>query len=256
MTVQFLQLTCTELGDLVKQTTSSTLPYDVAPSDFLKKAFDTVGPSIQVIIISCLVSGTVPAFLKHPVIQPLLEKPNADINCLNNYHPISKLPFIKKILERVVLSQLLPFLNSTHKFEPFQSGFTTHHSTETALLKVLNVLLLSVDSGDNAVLVLLDLSAAFDTVDHNILLSHLEHWLGIKGTVLCWFESYLKSWYFSVSVGQFISSSASLLYGVPQRSILGPLIFNLYMLPLGNIIRKYTISLNFYADDSHSLWSL
>ncbi len=98
----------------MKQTKSSTSPYDVVPSDFLKEALDIVGPSIQVIINSCLVSGTVPVFLKHAVVQPLLKKPNADINCLNNYRPISKLPFLSKILERVVLSQLLPFLNSTH----------------------------------------------------------------------------------------------------------------------------------------------
>ncbi len=195
--------------------------------------------SIQTIINFCLVSGTVPAFLKHAVVHPLLKKPNVDVKCLNNYRPISKLPFFSKVMEKVVQSQLLLFLNSTMIFEPFQSGFATYHSTETALLKVMNDLLLAVDSGENAVLILLDLSAAFDTVDHDILLSHLEHWVGIKDTALSWFKSYLKSRTLSVAIGQFSSSSVSLPYEVPQGSILGPLVFNLYMLPLGNIIRKY-----------------
>lgn len=96
------------------QTKSSYSTSDALPSDFFKVAFITIGPSIHVIIISCLVSGTVPVFLKHGVVQPLLKKPNADINCLNNYRPISKLPFLSKVLERVVLSQLLSFLKSTH----------------------------------------------------------------------------------------------------------------------------------------------
>lgn len=130
-----------------------------------------------------------------------------------------------------------------------------HHSTEAALLKLMNNLLLAVDSGDNAVLILLNLSATFDTVDHNILLSHLEQLVGFKVTSLLWFNSYLKSRTFSVVIGQF-SSSVSISCGVPQGSVLGPLLFNRYMLQLSNIIRKYNISFHFYADDSQLYFPL
>ncbi len=107
--------------------------------------------------------------------------------------------------------------NSTMIFEPFQSGFATYHSTETALLKVMNDLLLAVDSGENAVLILLDLSAAFDTVDHDILLSRLEHWVGIKDTALSWFKSYLKSRTLSVAIRPvFLILSFSPLWGTSR----------------------------------------
>lgn len=247
---QFQHMSLEELSNLIKPMKPTSTSQESVPSSIIKDAFDTVGPSIQVIINSCLAYGTVPACFKHAIVQPLLKKHNLDVQCLNNYRPISKLPFISKVLEKAVLSQLLPFLNSHNILEPFQSGFRALHSTETALLKVTNDLLLTLDSGDNAVLILLDLSAAFDTVDHNILLSRLEQCVGIKGTALDWFSSYLKHRTFSVSIDQFSSSTAPVSYGVPQGSILGPVLFCLYMLPLGDIIRKYDISFHFYADDS------
>ncbi len=122
----------------------------------------------------------------------------------------------------------------------FPVGFRSLHITETALLKVSNDLLQVLDTGSHAVLVLLDLSAAFNTINHSILLHWLEKLVGIQGIALQWLASYLKDRTFSV--GKYSSLSAPLSCGVPQGSILGPLLFTLYMLPLGAIFKKYKIS--------------
>uniref|UniRef100_A0A3Q3IT75 Reverse transcriptase domain-containing protein n=1 Tax=Monopterus albus TaxID=43700 RepID=A0A3Q3IT75_MONAL len=167
----------------------------------------------------------------------------------SNFRPISNLPFLSKVLEKIVYAQLLAFLDEHNILETFQSGFKTQHSTESALVKVLNDIFLATDSGNCVVLVLLDLTAAFDTVDHNILISRLEHWVGIRGIALEWFRSYLKDRSFCVKLGDAVSSSEPLVYGVPQGSVLGSLLFSLYLLPLGTILRNHSVSFHFYADD-------
>src|SRR4029434_4095671 len=131
-------------------------------------------------IINCfLLTGIFPSELKTALVRPLLKKSNLDSSVLINFRPISNLPFLSKILEKIVFKQLNNFLDANCAFDTFQSGFRSNHSTETALVKVVNYLRINADSKKRSVLALLDLSAAFDTFD------------GLAGPVLNWFRTYL-----------------------------------------------------------------
>lgn len=135
-----------------------------------------------------------------------------------------------------MVGQLQNNFSASRLLEPFQSGFRSGHSTETALLRVMKGLLVAADSGACGILVLLDLSAAFDTICHTILLDRLHKWIGLSGVALKWFESYLSERTQFVYSGANRSQTVPLRQGVPQGSILGPTLFSIYMLPLGQII--------------------
>ncbi len=218
---------------------------DVLLGGLFREVLDTISPTLLAFINSSLINGVFPESFKHAIVQPLLKGPHLDPTVHNNYRPISKLSFISKVLEKVALSQFTSYLDTFNILDPFQSGFRALHSTESALLKVTNYILLSIDSGSSAILILLDLRAAFDTVDHNILLKRLECVVGVQGLALEWFASYLKERTFSVNIGSFTSPPAPVHCG----SILGPLLFSLYMLPLGSILQKHNINYHCYADD-------
>lgn len=247
---QFEPVSMPDLAGIVKHMKPSTCPHDCIPTWFLKQVFKTVGPSILNLINNSLMAGVVPGNFKHAIVQPVLKRIGLDPTDLGNFRPISKLPFLSKVLEKVVLIQLQSFLEKNLVFEVFQSGFRVKHSTESALLRVQNDLLLNTDTRASSILMLLDLSAAFDTIDHNILVSRLENHVGICGIALKWFTSYLADRSFAVKVGECMSTSAPLKCGVPQGSILAPLLFSLYLLPLGAIFRKHGVSFHLYADDT------
>lgn len=188
-----------------------------------KEIIRSIGPCLASIINSSLESGRVPSYFKQAVVQPLVKKPNLDPSLLSNFRPISKLPFISKLFEKVVAHQLTVALNILDKFE---SGFRQRHSTETARLRVSNDIMMSSDADKCSILVLLDLSAAFDTVDHCILLDRLGEWVGISGRPLDWFSSYLSDRSFSVTVGPYMTECVALSCGVSQGSVLGPILFS------------------------------
>ncbi len=200
------------------------------PSKLLKEVLLEVIDPLLAIINSSLSLGYVPKTFKLVVIKPLIKKPQLDPKDLVNYRPISNLPFLSKILEKVASSQLYSFLEKNNICEDFLSGFRPSHSTETALIRVTNDLLLSSDRGCISLLVLLDLSAPFDIIDHNILLNRLEK---SSGSALAWFKSYLSDRHQFVAVNEEVSYRSQVQYGVPQGSVLGPLLFTLYMLPVG-----------------------
>ena len=222
---------------------------DPIPTSVLYDCLDKIIPIVTSIMDISLSSGIVTHCFKHALVKPLLKKASLDPNCLKHYRPVSSLPFLSKVLERIVLKQFLQHLQSHSLLEPFQCAYRKCHSTETALLRVVNDLLQTSDRGCVSILSLLDLSAAFDTIDHNILITRLRSTFGCSGMVLEWFTSYLSCRTQSVFVGH-ESTPSVLKCGVPQGSVLGPLLFTLSTHPLSTVICQSGISYHFFSDDS------
>jgi hypothetical protein len=129
-----------------------------------------------------------PATPQDAIIRPLLKKPTLDRNTLSNYRPVSNLPYLSKLIEKAVLAQLTHYLTKFNLLPVQQSAYKANHSTETALLSLYDDLLTTADAGDASALLLLDLSAAFDTIDHNILLDRLSQFVGLSDHALGWFR--------------------------------------------------------------------
>ena len=194
-------------------------------------------------------SGIVPSNLKQAVVSPILKKDNLDRNCLKNYRPISNLPFIAKVLEKVAAKRLIEHLDKHNMHEELQSAYRVHHSTETALMKVHDDVTLALDKKRAVMLLLLDLSAAFDKLEVTELLDTLQHYFSVCGTALKWFESYMSDRYFRVQASGEMSKWVSLRYGVPQGSVLGPLLFSIYTTPMKDILQRHGVQYHKFADD-------
>ena len=209
-----------------------------------------LAPIITSIINLSLSTAMFPQAFKHAIVTPLLKKPALDKESLSNYRPISNLSYLSKLTERIVLQKLSVHLSSNDLFNKHQSAYTKHRSTETVLLSVCNTVTNAMSNQRITGLCMLDLSAAFDTIDHGILLERLSSWFGISGSALNWFSSYLMDRTLSVKVQEFSSSPTNLNYGVPQGSVLGPILFSLYTTPLSSLISSHSLDHELFADDT------
>ena len=223
---------------------------DPLPGKLFYECLDVMIPFITTIFNESLSNGVFPTDLKESIVIPLLKKESLDCDIFKNYRPVTNLPFISKVLERIAYSQIVDHVTKNELTDMFQSAYKSRHSTETALLKVVNDILCAIDDGNVTLLTLLDLSAAFDTIDHTILLERLKISFGIDGVVLDWIRSYLSDRKQKVKVNNDISSEIPVKYGVPQGSVLGPLLFTMYVYPLTDVFIENNMPYHTYADDN------
>jgi len=245
----FTPTTDDEVLRIIQGSPNKWCDLDPLPTPLLKDCLEPLLPVIRKIVDLSLSTSTMSDNLKESILNPLIKKSILDCEILKNYRPLSNLPFIEKIIEKVVVKRLVTYLVENGLCDPLQSAYKEGHSTETALVKVLNDVLVAIDEKDSVVLVLIDLSAAFDTIDHKLLLWTLEHRLGIKGQVLAWIKSYLTNRRQRVVINGVCSEEHVLSCGVPQGSVLGPILFSMYLIPVRDILQKHGIPYHFYADD-------
>ncbi len=223
---------------------------DPIPTALLKKCVHSLLPIITKIVNTSITSGNFPDEFKQSIITPLLKKPTLDKENLSNYRPVSNLSFLSKLTERIVKLRLESHFSANSLFNKYQSAYKTFHSTETTLLSLHDHLIRAISQQKVTGLCLLDLSAAFDTIDHQLLLHRLQTWFGIQGPALNWFKSYLSSRNFTLRLHNIQSSVFPITCGVPQGSVLGPLLFTAYTTPLSQLLSETSILHHLYADDT------
>ena len=225
---------------------------DNIPTSLIKNetVLQSVIPALTSLINKSFATGKFPDSLKQAQVTPLLKKSGLDVSDLKNYRPVSNIPFLSKVIEKVIAKQLNDHLTRHHLHDELQSAYKKGCSTETALLRIKSDIDHILDEGDGVLLVLLDLSAAFDTIDHSILLQRLHDEVGLRDQALDWINSYLSQRTQAVHINGSVSQAVALSIGVPQGSVLGPLLFLIYLLPLRRVIEQYEVARHGFADDT------
>ena len=233
----------------IRKLNKTYCPLDPINIPKIAKAYESASPFIATLINAVFVECVFVKSEKMALLRPHIKGAGLDSEDMKNYRPISNLSFLSKIIEYAILDQLRPFLEQNELISKYQSAYREFHSTETALCRVHNDLVTSVCSGRASLLVMLDLSAAFDTIDHHILLNDLFSY-GIQGDAHLLLQSYFEERFQRVVIGESMSEPEPLLFGVPQGSVLGPVLFVLYTTSLADLLEAHGVSYHFYADDT------
>ena len=239
----FSQFSTCDVKRSIVSITSNAVGSDCVSRKMILPILDEILPIICHILNYSISCGVFPSAWKDAQITPLPTKANP--SSFSEYRPISILPFLSKILERLVHNQLSSFLNTNNLLNPLQSGFRPGHSTVTALVKITDDIRLSMENGNLTVLTLLDFSNAFNTVDFDILLAVLGS-LNISPSVIDWFRNYLCGRRQRICIEDTISSWCNTTVGVPQGGVLSPLLFAIFINSISNGLRS---SYHLYADD-------
>lgn len=236
-----------DVAKVVKSLKSKSCELDTIRSDILKKELDTFLPIITKLVNLSLQQGVFSSDWKCAIVRPLLKKIGLEL-IDKNYRPVSNLSFLSKVVEKCALNQYKDHCNQNEMIPAYQSAYREDYSCETALVKLFNDTLWNFESQKVSMLVAIDLSAAFDTVDHQILLDLLNTSFGIGGKCLNWFDTYLRPRSFKVCVGSANSQEKELEYSVPQGSVAGPYLYLTYASTLPEAIAE-GISIFGFADD-------
>ena len=246
---RLLPTTDEELRNIIKLCPSKTCSLDACPTELLKRTLHIHIPYLVAIVNNSFEQGIFPNTLRTAVVKPLLKSDTINKDLLKNYRPVSNIAFIDKVLEKVAVHRLTEHLTMNGRHEEYQSAYKTLYSTETALLRVKHDIVGAFDRKHAMMFVMLDLSAAFDTINHAHLLKLLQDEYGVRGTALAWFRTYMEDRTYRVQIDSTTSEHIPLQCGVPQGSVLRPVIFTLYTTPMQRIFRRHGVHYHKYADD-------